>query len=45
LSSKLGQRVERKEIAGGKHDLVLSCEDARTQCLRIMIEWIDSKLS
>jgi alpha-beta hydrolase superfamily lysophospholipase len=40
LSSKLGQRVECKEIAGGKHDLVLSREDARTECLRMMIDWI-----
>jgi alpha-beta hydrolase superfamily lysophospholipase len=40
LSSKIGPRVECKEIAGGKHDLVLSREDARTACLRMMIEWI-----
>jgi alpha-beta hydrolase superfamily lysophospholipase len=40
LSSKLGTRVECREIAGAKHDLVLSCEDARTECLRVMIEWL-----
>lgn len=27
-------------IAGGKHDLVLSCEDARAQSLRVMLDWI-----
>jgi alpha-beta hydrolase superfamily lysophospholipase len=40
LSPKLGTRTEIREIAGGKHDLVLSREDARTECLRIMLEWI-----
>jgi alpha-beta hydrolase superfamily lysophospholipase len=45
LSAKLGQRVECREIAGGKHDLVLSREDARTESLRLMIEWIDSRRS
>jgi alpha-beta hydrolase superfamily lysophospholipase len=40
LSPKLGKRTEIREIAGGKHDLVLSREDARTECLRVMVEWI-----
>jgi alpha-beta hydrolase superfamily lysophospholipase len=40
LSPKLGQRTELREIAGGKHDLVLSREDARRECLRVMLEWI-----
>ena len=40
LSPKLGKRTEIREIAGGKHDLVLSREDARTECLRVMLEWI-----
>jgi alpha-beta hydrolase superfamily lysophospholipase len=40
LSPKLGTRVEIRAIPGGKHDLVLSRDDARTECLRIMIEWI-----
>ena len=40
LAPRLGTRTEIQEIAGGKHDLVLSCEDARTQCLRVMLEWV-----
>jgi alpha-beta hydrolase superfamily lysophospholipase len=40
LSPKLGKRVEIRAIPGGKHDLVLSRDDARTECLRIMIDWI-----
>ncbi len=40
LSPNLGKRVEIREIAGGKHDLVLSQEDARTKCLDVMLEWI-----
>ena len=40
LSPHLGTRTELQEIAGGKHDLVLSCEDARAECLRVMLEWI-----
>jgi alpha-beta hydrolase superfamily lysophospholipase len=41
LGPKLGRRTEITEIAGGKHDLVLSQEDARARCLRLMIEWTD----
>ena len=40
LGPKIGSRVEIQEIAGGKHDLVLSCTDARTRCLNVMIEWL-----
>ena len=40
LGPKLGSRVEIQEIAGGKHDLVLSCTDARTRCLNVMLEWL-----
>jgi alpha-beta hydrolase superfamily lysophospholipase len=40
LSPKLGKRVEIREIAGGKHDLVLSQQEARTKCLDVMLEWI-----
>ncbi len=40
LGPKIGSRVEIQEIAGGKHDLVLSCADARARCLNVMIEWL-----
>jgi alpha-beta hydrolase superfamily lysophospholipase len=40
LGPKIGSRVEIREIAGGKHDLVLSCADARTRCLDAMLEWL-----
>jgi alpha-beta hydrolase superfamily lysophospholipase len=39
LGPKLGKRIEMRVIPGGKHDLVLSQEDARTRCLRLMTEW------
>jgi alpha-beta hydrolase superfamily lysophospholipase len=40
LSPKLGKRVEIREIAGGKHDLALSREDARAKYLEVMLGWI-----
>jgi alpha-beta hydrolase superfamily lysophospholipase len=40
LSPNLGKRVKVEVIAGGKHDLVLSQEDARTKCLRVMLDWL-----
>lgn len=40
LGPKLGKRTGMRVIPGGKHDLVLSQEDARTRCLRLMTEWI-----
>ena len=40
LAPKLGRHTEMREIAGGKHDLVLSCGDARKECLRVMLAWI-----
>jgi alpha-beta hydrolase superfamily lysophospholipase len=40
LSPRLGRHTEIEEIAGGKHDLVLSIPDVRATCLRVMLEWV-----
>jgi alpha-beta hydrolase superfamily lysophospholipase len=39
LGPQLGPGVVMKEIPDGKHDLTLSCEAAREQCLNAMVEW------
>ena len=40
LAPRLGSRVLVKEIPGGKHDLTLSRQEPREQCLRTMLEWL-----
>jgi alpha-beta hydrolase superfamily lysophospholipase len=39
LGPCLGPRVVMKEIPDGKHDLTLSCDTPRQQCLTAMVEW------
>jgi alpha-beta hydrolase superfamily lysophospholipase len=39
LAPQLGPDVVMKEIRDGKHDLTLSCETPRKECLDAMVEW------
>jgi alpha-beta hydrolase superfamily lysophospholipase len=39
-SSKLGEHVERREIAGAIHDIMLSPEPVRTHALNAMLQWL-----
>ena len=43
FAPKLGSRVVLQEIPDGKHDLTLSCEAPRAQCLRVMLEWLSER--
>ena len=40
MSPKIGRNVERKEIAGAIHDIMLSQQPVRTNALHTMVQWI-----